>query len=915
MPLNGIGDSNLTETVDHVGGGQPDRISQTFYDWRDRPVSSESGIDVSDTTTQRPITYTVYDNLGEATETDQYDGAGVLLSSLGSTSGVPNAPSSSLLRAKTVDSYDDEGRVYLVDLYSVDQGETGGTAGTVGDAIATNTFYDLRGNEIAVYTSGEGATKYAYDGANRVTITSITDGGVINGTTMDWANASNDDGDVVVSQTLYSYDDDGNVILTADKERFDDDATCNMGDLGNPSSGIGARVYYVANYYDAADRLKESLDIGTDAGYPYVYTAGTSISSEATADGSSDTIVDSSLTGTDGTYVGDAIVLTGGPGGGGGIVIAYDASTHTLTYDRPCDPTDDTTTFTLTPIGLPTHTYYDAGGWVADTVDPRGIETEYSRDMLGRTTGLVNAYDFDGSTTRTSSSNQTTDYTFDGNNDVLTETAMMPSGTDNQTTAYIYGIGTTSGTDLFSNDIISTVEYPNASTGDASTAASDDTSYAYDLQGETKTFTDQNGTVHTYDYDPLGRETFDSVAVASGNPQGVDTSVLAQGYSYDTGGRPYQATSYSSADGTGVVNQVQYAYNGFGQEVAEWQNHYTTVNTSTSPEVQYGYSSIDDGSRLTDMIYPNGRQEDYLYDGGSGIDDAISRVTSIADDYDYTGGDSPAPVETYTYLGLDTIVQRADGDGQSLSYIQQPGDTLTSSDGGDQYTGLDRFGRVIDQNWVNTDTDVSTERFQYAYDADGNVLYKDNIIAPSFSELYHANSTTSGDDNSAYDPLNRLTTFRRGTLTMSENNPDISGFVPDTVTTGNLNSTASGNTASWSLDALGNQATANSKNELTGGTIIYDYNGNMTEDGSGNTFVYDAWNRLVTGSQLSSKTYSYDALGRRIGFDLAGSPTTNVDYYYSSDGHDIEERLGGSVTAQYVWSLSGPKTILSCAIA
>ena len=32
-----------------------------------------------------------------------------------------------------------------------------------------------------------------------------------------------------------------------------------------------------------------------------------------------------------------------------------------------------------------------------------------------------------------------------------------------------------------------------------------------------------------------------------------------------------------------------------------------------------------------------------------------------------------------------------------MSYIQQSGDTLHGSDGGDQYTGLDRFGRIADQ--------------------------------------------------------------------------------------------------------------------------------------------------------------------------------------------------------------------------
>ena len=54
--------------------------------------------------TNRPITYSVLDNLGETVEQDQYEGDGVAITS---TDGVPNAPAADLLRAKTVTSYDD----------------------------------------------------------------------------------------------------------------------------------------------------------------------------------------------------------------------------------------------------------------------------------------------------------------------------------------------------------------------------------------------------------------------------------------------------------------------------------------------------------------------------------------------------------------------------------------------------------------------------------------------------------------------------------------------------------------------------------------------------------------------------------------------------------------------------------------
>ena len=64
---------------------------------------------------------------------------------------------------------------------------------------------------------------------------------------------------------------------------------------------------------------------------------------------------------------------------------------------------------------------------------------------------------------------QTTLDTFTGDDGILTMTAIMPAGTPSQTTKNVYGIGTTPGTDLFSNDLIATVEYPDKTTGQAGT--------------------------------------------------------------------------------------------------------------------------------------------------------------------------------------------------------------------------------------------------------------------------------------------------------------------------------------------------------------------------------------------------------------------------------------------------------------
>jgi len=147
------------------------------------------------------------------------------------------------------------------------------------------------------------------------------------------------------------------------------------------------------------------------------------------------------------------------------------------------------------------------------------------------------------------------------------------------------------------------------------------------------------------------------------------------------------------------------------------------------------------------------------YDYATGLDNTLSRVSAIGEN----SGTNHLTIEGYQYLGLGTIVEQDRPENSTeLTLIRQAGDTLAGNDGGDQYVGLDRFGRIADQNWIkNNGTSAATtlDRFQYGYDADSNVMYKDNKVNSSFSELYHA-SGTSG----AYDALNRLTGFVRGTL-------------------------------------------------------------------------------------------------------------------------------------------------------
>jgi YD repeat-containing protein len=500
---------------------------------------------------------------------------------------------------------------------------------------------------------------------------------------------------------------------------------------------------------------------------------------------------------------------------------------------------------------------YGPAGWLQSVTDPRGLVSQTSYDNLGRVTQTIEDYT---NGVPAANSNKTTQYSYDGDNNLLTYTAVEPGGAS-QVTRYVYGSTTASGSDVNSNDLLVAVQHPDKSTGQPS--ASEQDTDTVNALGETKTATDRNGTVHSYSYDVLGRLTADAVTTLGA---GIDGSIRRLQIGYDTGGRPYLHTSYDAATGGNVVNQVQQAFNGLGQLTAEYQAHAGAVNLSTTPVVQYAYTDLAGGtnnSRLVSMTYPNGRVLNYNYN--TGLDNTISRLSSLSD--------NSATLEAYSYLGLDTVVKRAHPQsGVDLTYIKQGG--AQTGDAGDQSTGLDRFGRVAQQYWVSSTTGTVTDNFQYTFDRNSNVLTKANLLNTSLNEQY------------SYDGLNQLTSCARGSHTQSWTLDALSNF------------------SSVTTDGTTQTRTHNQQNEVTGvgsSVLTFDAAGNTTTDQTGQQYLYDVWDPLVqvksaTGLVLAS--YSYNALSRRI----VENSGTAKDLYYSAAWQVLEEQVGGQPRVQYVWS-------------
>src|SRR5262249_42013359 len=162
---------------------------------------------------------------------------------------------------------------------------------------------------------------------------------------------------------------------------------------------------------------------------------------------------------------------------------------------------------------------------------------------------------------------------------------------------------------------------------------------------------------------------------------------------YDGQGNAYLVTSYDAVSAGNLVNQVQREFNGLGQMTREWQATSGAVNTSTTPSVQYAYSFLPAGStnhsRLTSITYPNGRV--ITSHAAPGLADNISRLSEIKD--------GNTTLEAFDYLGACTVVRRSHPQpGVDLTYAKLSGES--NGEAGDQYIGLDRFGRVIDQRWT-----------------------------------------------------------------------------------------------------------------------------------------------------------------------------------------------------------------------
>ncbi len=529
--------------------------------------------------------------------------------------------------------------------------------------------------------------------------------------------------------------------------------------------------------------------------------------------------------------------------------------TDTVMYGTNGGSTFDRTNLSIparSDTALRTTTTYDLWSRAETIEDPMGRVSKFEYDDANRQTKIIRNYDPNTNSGQPSGTdiNQTVEYVYTNGLQTSITQRMTGSGND-ETTNYTYGTtkGTSAGdSKIATGHLLQKVQYPD------SASAADAVTFAYDAQGEMIWTKDQVGRVMEYDYDDSGRRTHERVTTSGG----FDTAILRLSTTYDNHGRVNLVSSYDNATvGSGTVqNQVQYAYDDWGNLASFTQNRSGAISTGTSADeyaIAYAWEKKEPTGarrtlRRTQMTLPNSGVLSYLYESTDGLhDDNASRVTRIAEG---SGGGATNRVR-YAYLGVGSLVG---------TVYNQPSPVVTSLlfNSSDVYDAMDRFNRIIESRWKQSTTDLY--KVTLGYDHNSNLLTADDSVQTGFDWKY------------TNDMLERLTQAQAGTLSGGSITSETRKQVFDLDQVGNWTHTdlvTGGSTTEFDWDF-----THNKVNEITGWdnqtnnvAPTYDAAGNLTDDKRDWKYEYDAWYRLVRVKDQSNNVkaeFVYNALGFRL---------------------------------------------------
>ena len=373
--------------------------------------------------------------------------------------------------------------------------------------------------------------------------------------------------------------------------------------------------------------------------------------------------------------------------------------------------------------------------------------------------------------------------------------------------------------------------------------------YRYDRDDNLRELEDQNGSLHLYTVDGLGRRTETRITRATGV---VGTDVLS--HQYDGLSRRTFVFDNNNPEDDADDWTIEMAYDSLHRMISEVQNGAGVART---------FDGV--GNKLS-MVYPNGRQINRNFDG-------LDRVKQIVEQAD------EKVVAEYDYLGPNRTLERRYANGVRLSLHNGEGQT-TGYDGLKRVTGMahaDNLGSAI-------------SGFDYGYDQAGNRRFEYDRFrdAAKAFELDSAYRVTRSKTDVGGSQISSLVNNQ----IVNSDIDQLSGtaeedYVLDGI--GNwINKTEAGEPTAYLVNEM------NEYDQIGEAVQVHDENGNLTTD-SNLQYQYDALNRLVRVADVNdveTARYSYDGLGRRTTKLVNGQQT---QFLYDGD-QVIEERDGANAT-------------------
>jgi len=370
--------------------------------------------------------------------------------------------------------------------------------------------------------------------------------------------------------------------------------------------------------------------------------------------------------------------------------------------------------------------------------------------------------------------------------------------------------------------------------------------YAYDLLGRKLSLTYPDNSVETYVYDAVGNQLTYTARAGQTKTSTYDNRNRETGFSWSDSTPPV-TKSYDAANRlltlNNTVSSLSYTYDSANRLLSERQQ----IGENEPPKsTTYTYDA--EGRRAT-LGYPGGDQINYSYN-------ARNDISSI------TAADVAA---NYNYDANDNRSSEAYSNNTSATYLYDDAEQLLSVDNktnGTSFAKFDHTYNTVKNRTSRTETTAGTPSATDTYDYDAT----DQLTRVRYNFDAGANTQVRQVDYSYDSAGNRATVTDNGSATQYGSNP--------------LNQ----------YDSVGSDHP------------IYDLNGNLTAQATGN-YVYDAQNRLISANSGGATiTFAYDARNRCVSRAIDGV----IALFYYDGWNLLEERSPADVLlAHYV---HGPKT-------